>query len=113
MHVLVELYTPKASWLGMTTHERSDYLASVREAVTGLEAAGVTCLALGRVDPSVDHAALHTYFGVWSAGEESGLRLFLDGLQASGWYDYFEHVNGAGRDEGLAHHLNELEELRA
>jgi len=113
MHALVELYTPKASWSAMTRGERSRYLAGVREAVVGLEAAGVTCFALGRIDPSADEAAPHTYFGVWSARDEAGLRLFLDGLRASGWYDYFDHVNGAGRDEGLAHHLAELEKLQA
>lgn len=32
-----------------------------------LEAVGVACVALGKVDRSVDHAAGHTYFGVWSA----------------------------------------------
>lgn len=113
MHVLVELYTPKAAWLSRTPEERVGYVAGVREAVAALETVGVTCLALGQVDQNVDSAAPHSYFGVWSARDEDGLRQFLDGLRASGWYDYFDHVNGAGRNDGLAHHLAELEALDA
>lgn len=109
MHVLVELYTPKRAWLSLPSDERARYVAGVREAVAGLEASGVTCFALGRTDRAVDQAAPHTYFGVWSARDEAGLRLFLDGLRASGWYGYFDHVNGAGRNDGLAHHLATLE----
>jgi len=108
MHVLVELYTPKPAWLSLASEERSRYLAGVRQAVVGLEAAGVTCFTLGRTDQTVDQASSHTYFGVWTARDEGALRLFLDGLQSSGWYHYFDHVNGAGRDEGLEHHLDEL-----
>lgn len=113
MRVLVELYTPKAAWLALASDERSRYLAGVREAVAGLGAAGVSCFALGRVHHGVDRAAPHTDFGVWTARDDGALRLFLDGLGASGWYDHFDHVNGAGPNEGLEHHLSEHQALTA
>lgn len=108
MHTLVELYTPKTAWTTLPAADRARFVAGVRAAVVELEATGVRCLSLGRVDPSADHPANHAYFGVWSARDEAALRAFLDGLKASGWYDYFDHVNGAGADDGLDRHFDEL-----
>lgn len=102
MHILLELYSPKPSWLSLPQDDRSRFVAGIREAVAAMESTGATCLALGRADPAFDHASPHSYFGVWSARDRAGLSVFLDGLRASGWYEYFDHVNGGGRDDGLA-----------
>lgn len=109
--MFVELYTPKAAWLSLAAEDRSRYVAAVRGAIEGLEAAGITCLSLGRADRGVDHAVPHDYLGVWSVPDDERMRTFLDNIRASGWYDYFDHVNVVGRDDGVAGHLAELESL--
>ena len=48
-----------------------------------------------------------------SATDETGLRLFLEGLTPSSWYDYSEHVNAAGSDDGITDHLDDLQALDA
>lgn len=108
MHVLVELYTPKQAWLSLSPGERERFVAAVRSALQALADAGVNCLALGRTDGTVDHATAHAYFGVWSAPDREALQILLQGIRASGWYEHFHHVNGAGRDDGVTGHLADL-----
>ena len=56
----------------------------------------------------IDHASDHRFMGVWRFPDQQACKALLAGIKASGWYEYFDHVNAAGAEGGFAQHLAEL-----
>ncbi|AOY95544.1 hypothetical protein BKK79_27765 [Cupriavidus sp. USMAA2-4] len=107
-HYLVELYTPKPAWRTLAPEQRERFLAGIAQGMQGLGALGIEILSLGRADAGVERAAGHRYLGIWRCADAAARDALLAGIEASGWYGYFEHVNAAGGGGGLASHLAEL-----
>lgn len=107
-HYLVELYTPNAAWRELPTGNRQQFLDGIQTAMGGLSSLGVEVLALSETDRSIDHASEHRFLGIWRFPDAQVRDALLAGIKASGWYDYFDHVNAASDTGGFSTHLAAL-----
>lgn len=107
-HYLVELYTPNAAWRALPADSRQQFLGSIQAAMGGLSSLGIEVLALSETDSRIDHASEHRFLGIWRFPDPQARDALLAGIKASGWYDYFDHVNAACGAGGLATHLAAL-----
>jgi len=104
-HYLVELYSPNAGWKALSTEQRQQFTDNIQSAMRGLAASGVEILALSETDRSVDKASEHLFMGIWRFRDDRAREALLAGIKASGWYDYFDHINAAGHTGGFDSHL--------
>ncbi|EKU30608.1 DUF6616 family protein [Alcaligenes sp. RM2] len=107
-HYLIELYTPNAKWNALPVEQRQTFLAGLQEAMGGLSTLGIEVLALTATERDIDCSSAHRFMGVWRFPDQQACRALLAGIKASGWYEYFDHVNAAGAEGGFAQHLAEL-----
>ncbi len=109
-HYLIELYTPKPSWLTLTDDAKQAYLDQVKQGMAALSAAGVQVLALAPAQPNTQpqYDSRHRYVGIWAFPNDELRQMLLQGIAASGWYDYFDHVNASVNDGDLNSHLADL-----
>lgn len=107
-HYLIELYTPNAKWNALPVGQRQNFLAGLQEAMGGLSSLGIEVLALTATEPEIDRASNHRFMGVWRFPDQQACEALLAGIKASGWYEYFDHVNASGAEGGFAQHLVEL-----
>jgi hypothetical protein len=98
MYTLVELWTPKPSWLAASRAEREAFMNGVGQAMGQLTAMGVEVLSWNTNDADTSHRADASYFAVWRFPSLDVAQGFEAAVQASGWYDYFEHTNVRGLD---------------
>ncbi|EPF71366.1 DUF6616 family protein [Acinetobacter rudis] len=111
-HYLIELYTPNAAWKGLAIEERKKYLNEVGTAMSGLYEAGVKALTLSPLSPDVDQTSEHQFLAVWSFPDQDTCDALLAGIKASRWYNYFDHVNAAGKETGFLEHLDTLTTIK-
>lgn len=107
-HYLVELYTPNAAWRALPAESRQQFLNGIQAAMGDLSSLGVEVLALSETDGGIDRASEHRFLGIWRLPDAHVRDALLAGIKASGWYDYFDHVNAASDVGGLATHLASL-----
>lgn len=107
-HYLVELYTPNGAWRALPADSRQQFLDGIQAAMGGLSSLGVEVLALGETDTGIDRASEHRFLGIWRFPDLQARDALLAGIKASGWYDYFDHVNAACNAGGFEHHLAAL-----
>lgn len=102
---LVELYTPNAAWTALPVAQRQHFLGNIGSAMGGLAELGVEVLALAETDPGVDQGSGHRFLGIWRFPNQQARDALLAGIKASGWYEYFDHVNAASGAGSLEKHL--------
>ena len=107
-HYLVELYTPNARWQALPAAQRQAFLEGIQQALGGLSAQGIEVLALAEAEPGIDQASAHRFVGIWRFPSPAARAALLAGIQASGWYGYFDHVNAACAAGGFAGYLAAL-----
>lgn len=110
-HYLIELYSPNAQWLALTSTQRQQFLAGIQGAMATLSQLGVEVVTLSETDGGVDHTAGYRFLGIWRFEDTHSRDLLLAGIKASGWYDYFEHVNAAGSTTSFENHVQALCDL--
>ena len=109
MEYLVELYTPKPAWLVLPETERSAFLEGVQEGMGVLFAGGgIDLIGMGETVADVEHGSGHQYFALWRFASATARERLLEGIAASGWYEYFDHVNTVGRAGEIAAHFDQL-----
>lgn len=107
-HYLVELYTPNAAWKTLPVEQRQQFLGSIGSAMSGLASMGVEVLTLAETELGIDQGSEHRFLGIWRFPDPQARNALLAGIKASGWYEYFDHVNAAGADGDFARHLAAL-----
>ncbi|PIG07912.1 DUF6616 family protein [Comamonas sp. 26] len=107
-HYLVELYTPNSAWLTLSAEQRQRFLSGIGLALGQLSSLGVEVLSLAETDSSIDQGTTHKFLGIWRFPDQNALDALLSGIKASGWYDYFDHVNAASTEGGVDIHLAAL-----
>ena len=107
-HYLVELYTPNPAWQTLPAEQRQAFLAAIGQAMGSLSALGVEVLTLTELEPGIDQGSKHRFLGIWRLASPEARTALLDGIRASGWYRYFDHVNAAGTAQGFEQHLAAL-----
>jgi len=112
-HYLIELYTPNAAWLALPAEARQRFLDGIRAGMGALSALGIEALALGPAEPGLRQASPHRFLGIWRCPDRPARDALLAGIEASGWYGYFDHVNAAADAGSLPGHLSELATVAA
>ena len=115
-HYLVELYTPNSAWRALPADSRQQFLDGIQTAMGGLsflalEAIGATItLAYGFSSAAwaIEVMGEYRFLGIWRFPDLQARDALLAGIKASGWYDYFDHVNAACNAGGFEHHLAAL-----
>lgn len=107
-HYLVELYTPNAAWKALPIEQRRQFLGNIGSAMSGLSNLGVEVLALAETESGIDQSSEHRFLGIWRFPDQQARDALLAGIKASGWYDYFDHVNAASNTGGFEPHLAAL-----
>lgn len=108
-HYLVELYTPKAAWKALPAHDRHSWLAGIQTAMGSLSTMGVEVLSLSAIAPGIEHTSEHQFMGIWRFESPEARAALLAGIEASGWYQYFDHLNAACEAGGFESHLAALQ----
>lgn len=107
-HYLVELYTPNSAWLALSAEQRQHFLGGIGLALNQLSSLGVEVLSLAATDSNIDQGTMHTFLGIWRFPDQTARDALLAGIKASGWYDYFDHVNAACTQGAADIHLAAL-----
>jgi hypothetical protein len=107
-HYLVELYTPNTAWTALPAERRQQFLGNIQTAMSGLSSQGIEVLALNNTERGIDQASEHRFLGIWRFPNSQARDALLAGIRASGWYDYFDHVNAAGDAGDFSSHLTAL-----
>jgi hypothetical protein len=97
MYYLVESWKAKPAFLALSREEREAFFAAVGSAIDSLSGLGVQTIGWGRADTDRQHDTSSEWFAIWHAPDAELGTVFLDGVQASGWYNYFEQTNIRGR----------------
>ncbi|MFD2091986.1 DUF6616 family protein [Blastococcus deserti] len=97
MRIYVEQWRPTPAWLELDSEQRGKFMAQVGPDLQGVLEQGAEILALGAADPTTAHHVGKDYFAVWSFPSLELAREFERGIEAAGWYDYFEQVNLGGQ----------------
>ena len=107
-HYLIELYTPNAHWEALSVEQRQQFLHGVQNGMGTLSSMGVELLTLARTESGIDQSSEHRYLGIWRFPNPQARAALLAGIQASGWYGYFQLLNAACASGGFAEHLADL-----
>lgn len=110
-HYLIELYTPNTKWKALSLEERKQFLNSVGTAMSGLSDLGVQALTLTEIESKVDQSSEHQFLAVWHFPNKEACDVLLNGIKASGWYNYFDHVNAVGKESSFIEHLDALSSI--
>ncbi|RMX17484.1 hypothetical protein EBQ34_03885 [Vandammella animalimorsus] len=105
---LVELYTPNAAWLALPAKLRQAFISQINQGMQGLAGAGIELLSLAPTAKNTPHASAHRFLGIWRFDNAQARDALLAGIEASGWYLYFDHLNAASATGALQEHLQDL-----
>ena len=109
MYVVVETWRAKREFLAAPIEFREELFARIKAAMAEMAQAGIVTLGWGSVDRSADHSTDYDWFAVWQAPNAELAAAFLQGVERSGWYTWFEQVNVLGEvrtvDAIAAEHL--------
>ena len=110
MYTFIELWTPNDTWKALSAEERSAFMEGVGGAMEQMTAAGITTLGWGAVDDDTPYATDRQYVAVWQAPSKEAIETLEQGVQGSGWYDYFDQVNAraelAGPEVVIGEHIS-------
>ncbi len=93
MHVFIETWTPNERWAALPEPDRRAFMDGIRGAISDMAAGGIATLGWGTVDDDTPHRLDHTYVAIWQAPTAEAIRALEDGVQSSGWYEFFDQVN--------------------
>ncbi len=101
MHLYIELFKAKESWLALSADERAAYLQKAGGTMQGVLEAGAEVVGVGAADPETSHDAGYDCFAVWKLPNREVVQAFERGIDDDDWYAYFEQVNASGESGGL------------
>lgn len=107
-HYLVELYSPNHLWKALSVEQREQFLKGIQAAMGQLSSIGVEMLALSKTDILIDKPSQHQFLGIWRFPDQQARNALLAGIKASGWYDYFDHINAACDEGSFTRHFSDL-----
>lgn len=95
-HIFIELWKFKDTWRDAGVDARAEYVEKLAPVVQAMTSAGVEIIAWGYNDATVDRRVDYDVFGVYRMPNRELFEKLQEGVAASGWYEYFEHVNAGG-----------------
>lgn len=88
-YTVVEMWTPNAAFLALSTSQREEFFATLGAGMGALAEIGVTSAGWGRTERA-DQSASYQWFAIWTAPTREAVDAFLAGVMESGWYLYFD-----------------------
>ena len=79
--------------------------------MSGLSDLGVQALTLTEIESKVDQSSEHQFLAVWHFPNKEVCDVLLNGIKASGWYNFFDHVNAVGKENSFIEHLDLLSNI--
>lgn len=107
-HYLAELYSPKAAWLALSLEEKQAFFATIGAGMGSLSEFGIEPLTFGQIDPLQLHPAQQQFFAIWKFPDKAAVTALLEAIAATGWHDYFDTINAAGKAGDMNTHLAQL-----
>lgn len=107
-YFLAELYSAKPSWKALSGEARAAFFARIGAGMSALSQAGIEVITTGAVNTSLGHASPHEFFALWRCRDRQALSLLVEAIADSGWHDYFDTVNAAGKGVDFPAHLTQL-----
>ncbi|USX14682.1 haloalkane dehalogenase [Oxalobacteraceae bacterium OTU3CAMAD1] len=95
-HIFIELWKFKDSWHQLGVEGRAAYVEKLVPAVQGMLAAGVEIVSWGYNEQGVDQRVDYDVFAVYRLPNRALYEQLQSSIRASGWYEYFHHVNAGG-----------------
>ena len=96
MHLYVELWKPRQTWLDLPEAERQDYIGQVGPGIGQLTDVGVELVGIAMNSEDVPHRADYRYLMVWKMPDLERARMLERILEEAGWHEHFEQVNARG-----------------
>ena len=93
MYTFIETWTPNDRWAALPDAERRAFMDGIRGAIAEMGDGGITTLGWGVNDDDSPNRLDHTYVAVWQAPSREAIGALEAGVEASGWYDYFDQLN--------------------
>lgn len=93
MQTFIELWTPNDRWKELSVDERRAFMEGVGGAMAQMNEAGIETLGWGAIDGDTPFPIDHRYVAVWQAPDRAAIEMLEQGIEASGWYGYFDQVN--------------------
>lgn len=107
-YYLIELYSANSNWLNLSIEKRKQFLDEIQKAMGPLMNRGIEILTIGQTDNTVDKASAAKFLGIWQFPDIQTRDALLAGIKASGWYDYFDHLNAACSSNSFTEHMEAL-----
>lgn len=100
MYTFIELWTPNDTWKALDPSERQAFMEGVGGAMQQMTEAGITTLGWGTIESDTPLRTDHDFVAVWQAPSKEAITMLEAGVEASGWYDYFDQVNARAELHG-------------
>lgn len=107
MYTFIELWTPNENWKALSADERTAFMDGVGGAMGQMSEAGIETLGWGVVDPDTPVPTEQRYVAVWQAPDKAAIEMLEQGVEASGWYTYFDQVNARAELSSPEHVIGE------
>lgn len=104
-YIFIEQWKSKPAWLTLAPEARRAYADRIVQA-SSERPDGVRAIAWGLTDKAVAHSVGHDFWAVWELDGEAMAQGFMQGVDASGWYQYFEQANTLGVAQSAAQVLD-------
>ncbi len=95
-HMLVEQWKCKPLWLAKPLKELQDFIVGRTKSMESLASLGIRSLGWGHVDHSAKNPVKFDFWAIWQMDSSEAVHAFLDRVNLSGWYAFFEQLNGTG-----------------
>ncbi|MEM9894434.1 MAG: DUF6616 family protein [Actinomycetota bacterium] len=93
MHIFIEAWNANDTWRGLSADERRAYMDQIEGAIAQMAEAGITTLGWGVNDDDTPMRADYDFVAVWQADSLDAIKALEAGVEAAGWYTYFDQVN--------------------
>jgi hypothetical protein len=107
-HILIEQWKSRPAWRHLSTDDRRTFADRIAQASTGTRPDGIRVIAWGYTDRAAPFSIELDFWAVWDVDSADAARVFMEGIEASGWYNYFEQVNTVGRCGSVVEILDAL-----
>ncbi|MGE5456973.1 MAG: DUF6616 family protein [Methanococcaceae archaeon] len=96
MYLYVGLWKAKPKWVELLQSERTDFIEHIGPAMEGLVNPEVELLGFAINEAETFSRADYRYIAIWKMKDKNSIEEFEKALEQSGWYRYFEQINGRG-----------------
>ncbi len=96
MHLYIELWKARPTWLALPAGERKQFFDKVGSEIQKLTEAGVEIVGFAINDADTPHGSDYRYLAVWKMPRLEHVEMLERSVEQAGWHTYFEQINARG-----------------